>query len=70
MSVKTAITEKDGIYFITFTCQGWLPLFELTNAYDTVYKWFDYLKSNGHFILGYVLAQSCTCAYWFQGHRH
>lgn len=55
MSIKTALIEKDGIYFITFTCQSWLPLFALTNGYDTVYNWFDYLKSNGHFILAYVI---------------
>jgi hypothetical protein len=30
MSVKTTIAEKDGLHFITFTCQGWLLLFELT----------------------------------------
>lgn len=55
MSVKTAIPEKDGLHFITFTCQGWLPLFDVTNSYDLVYKWFDYLKGQGHFICGYVI---------------
>ena len=25
---------------------GWIPLFEITNAYDTVYKWFAILKNN------------------------
>ncbi len=55
MSVKTAIAEKDGIYFITFTCKNWLPLFELTESYDAVYKWFDYLKAKGHYITGYVI---------------
>jgi hypothetical protein len=55
MSVKTAIEEKDGLYFITFTCQGWLPLFDLTNSYDLVYKWFDYLKTQSHFICGHVI---------------
>jgi REP element-mobilizing transposase RayT len=55
MSVRRAITEKDGIYFITFTCKSWLPLFEQTNSYNAVYKWFDHLKSNGHYITGYVI---------------
>lgn len=55
MSVRRAIVEKDGICLITFTCKDWLPLFELTNSYDTIYKWFDYLKSKGHFITGYVI---------------
>jgi REP element-mobilizing transposase RayT len=30
-------------------------LFEITNGYDIVYKWFDYLKSKGHYIIGYVI---------------
>src|SRR3954470_12986292 len=55
MSVRREITEYDGIYFITITCSNWLPLFELTNSYDAVYKWFDHLKSKGHFIVGYVI---------------
>ena len=55
MSVRRAITEYDGLYFITFTCSRWLKLFETANGYDTVYKWFDYLKSRGHFITGYVV---------------
>lgn len=55
MPVRLQINERDGIFFITFTCLNWLPLFELTHSYDTVYKWFDYLKSKGHFINGYVI---------------
>ncbi len=55
MAVRTSIQQGESIYFITFTCQNWLPLFELTNGYDTVYKWFDYLKSKRHFIKGYVI---------------
>ena len=26
------------------SCFNWLPLFQLTNAYDVVYKWLNYLK--------------------------
>ena len=55
MSVRRAITEYDGLYFITFTCSSWLKLFEMTKGYDIVYKWFDYLKGKGHFITGYVI---------------
>ncbi len=32
-----------------------MHLFEEGNAYDSVYKWFDYLKGKGHFIVGYVI---------------
>jgi REP element-mobilizing transposase RayT len=55
MSVRRQIPENEGVYFITFTCARWLHLFESANAYDVVYKWFDYLKSKGHYILGYVI---------------
>lgn len=55
MSVRREITEYDGIYFITFTCCRWLHLFEEAKAYEAVYKWFDYLKSKGHYITGFVI---------------
>ena len=55
MSVRREIHEYDGIYFITITCSQWLHLFELSNGYEEVYKWFDHLKSMGHFITVYVI---------------
>ena len=55
MSTKRKIQYNNGVYFITFTCYKWLSLFEKTNGYDLVYKWFDYLKSKGHYIVGYVI---------------
>ena len=55
MSVRKQINEKSGIYFITITCYRWLSLIELTNSYDLVYKWFDYLKKQGHDMNGYVI---------------
>jgi len=55
MPVRKIIPEKDGVYFITFTCAHWLPLFEITNGYNAVYNWFDLLKKNGHHIIGYSI---------------
>ena len=55
MAVKTPIEHTEGMYFITFTCGQWLPLFQITNTYDAVYKWFDYLRTKGHHIKGYVI---------------
>ena len=44
------------IYFITFTCFKWLPLFKIANAYDSVYKWFNYLRDVQKCqIFGYVI---------------
>lgn len=47
--------ESGGVYFITFTCFRWKPLFQLTNTYDAVYKWLDYLSARGAAIIGYVI---------------
>ena len=33
-------------------------MFELTNGYDAVYKWFDYLKAQRHHIVAYVIMPS------------
>jgi REP element-mobilizing transposase RayT len=55
MSVRTKIEEANGVFFITFTCARWLPLFKITDGYGAVYKWFDYLKQEGHYIIAYVI---------------
>jgi hypothetical protein len=58
MPIKTNIPGNNGVFFITFTCARWLPLFQLTNGYDIVYRWFDYLKTQRHHIVGYVIMPS------------
>ncbi|MBK6483674.1 MAG: hypothetical protein IPG01_11200 [Chitinophagaceae bacterium] len=40
MSVKTLHDLPNELYFCTFTCTNWLSLFEITQSYDEVYKWF------------------------------
>ena len=56
MAVRFLHPQQDNsIYFITFTCHNWLPLIERTNAYDAVYKWFDYLHEKDMFVAGYVV---------------
>jgi REP element-mobilizing transposase RayT len=55
MTTKRKIAEKDGIYFITFTCYKWLNLFSITNSFDLVYHWFDILIEKGFEIIGYVI---------------
>ena len=52
---RTEQTEKNIIYFCTFTCHKWLPLFEITNIYDGIYKWFDYMKKYDNKIVSYVI---------------
>jgi REP element-mobilizing transposase RayT len=48
-------TEYQGIYFITLTCWKSLNLFEISGSHNSVYRWFDHLKSQGHFILGFTI---------------
>ena len=55
MAVKQTIPYNHGIFFITITCHKWIPLIEQTNSYDSVYNWFDHLKSKGHYIVGYII---------------
>ncbi len=54
--VRTTHSNQASLYYITFTCFNWLPLFQLTNAYDFVYKWFEYLKAEKNIkITAYVI---------------
>ncbi len=40
MPIKTPHQLSNELYFCTFTCCDWLPLFEMTHTYDMVYRWF------------------------------
>jgi REP element-mobilizing transposase RayT len=55
MSIKLTQHEKNQTYFCTFTCVDWLPLFELTDFYDEIYKWFGILKTSGSSVVGFVI---------------
>ncbi len=55
MAVRKPHINQKGLCFITFTNTHWLPLIELTNAYDLVYSWFDYLKQSKHLAVSYVI---------------
>jgi hypothetical protein len=55
MSIHREIPNYSGVYFVTITNTHWINLFEISQSYHSVYNWFDYLKSQGHFIMGYVI---------------
>jgi len=55
MATKIKREEKEALFFVTFTCFKWLPLFEKTQLYDNIYKWFAYLESQGIKTAGYIL---------------
>ena len=48
MAIKLKHSDTFSTYFITFTCTKWIPLFEIINSYDLVYKWFALLKNDYH----------------------
>lgn len=61
-------TTQPGIYFITFTCFRWLPIIELVNGYDQVYKWFSCLERLGHIMNAYVIMPNhFHCLLYYDG---
>lgn len=55
MALHRIHNESHQVYFCTITCYKWLPLIEEANAYQSVYRWFDYLKNDGCRVIGYVI---------------
>ncbi|NVJ45957.1 MAG: hypothetical protein HWE07_02485 [Cytophagia bacterium] len=55
MTTHKNIDLKNEIFFITFTCHEWIPLFHITNLYDYFEKWFKHLKTLHADLLGYVI---------------
>jgi hypothetical protein len=55
MPVRSKIPFNKGTFFITFTCINWIPLIEITNSYNLIYKWFEHLTRLGHTVNAYVI---------------
>lgn len=55
MAVKFKHGDSYTMYFCTFTCYQWLHLFDITKAYDLIYKWFDELNENNQHVIAYVI---------------
>lgn len=55
MSSHTLHTEQNEVYFCTVTCYKWLPLFEEAQAHQAVYTWFEHLKKDSCYVVGYVI---------------
>ena len=55
MPVKWNHGDEFTMYYCTFTCYKWLPLFEIVNGYDMVYKWFDVLRKSNQHVIGFVI---------------
>jgi REP element-mobilizing transposase RayT len=56
MAVKVTHDNFPTLHFISFTCFKWLHLFEITNGYEFVYKWFEHLNTRkGIKVISYVI---------------
>ncbi|WP_259014449.1 transposase [Emticicia fluvialis] len=54
MAVRVRQNQKEAVYFVTFTCYNWIPLFEITQLYDNLYQWLNLLNRQNIRTLGYV----------------
>ncbi len=55
MPAKYKHSDIYSMYFCTFTCYNWIPLFEITNSFDIVYNWFNILRQNKIEIVAFVI---------------
>lgn len=55
MTTHKKYNEREVVFFCTITCYNWLPLFEITNFYDAIYKWFNILRESKNQVNGYVI---------------
>jgi hypothetical protein len=78
MGVRQHVDQRDGIVFTTFTCPGWLPLFERTNGYDQVYQCpserssgqgSTTLKAKATLCAATSLCPTTCLCFWASGHR-
>ncbi|MGZ3754250.1 MAG: transposase [Mucilaginibacter sp.] len=56
MAIRTNHQITENTWFITFTCFKWIALFDITQSYDMVYKWFKLIDDKyGIKTLGFVI---------------
>jgi putative transposase len=56
MAIRFKHSDTYSMYFCTFTCCNWINLFEIADAYDTVYNWFKVLKEKQDcYVVAYVI---------------
>jgi REP element-mobilizing transposase RayT len=44
MAIRYHHSNIYAMYYCTFTCCDWIPLFQISNTYDNVYNWFKVLQ--------------------------
>ena len=68
MSVRYKHSDIYSMYFCTFTCCNWINLFEISNAYNTVYNWFTVLKDkyNCDVVAYVIMPNHLHCILYFK----
>ena len=68
MATRYKHSNVYNTYFCTFTCYSWLHLFEITNSYDLVYRWFSILKNkcNSETIAYVIMPNHIHCILYFK----
>jgi hypothetical protein len=65
MATRTLRNKPGAVYFATFTCYQWWPLFKETDGYELFYHWMHLAYDKGYRFLGYVIlpmpsSSACT----------
>ncbi len=55
MSTRKLHQNDGAVYFGTFTCHQWIPLFHELKAYDLFYSWMHLATAQGYHFLGYAI---------------
>src|SRR5882762_11440457 len=68
MAIRYKHSDVYSMYFCTFTCHDWMPLFEATNAYDIVYNWFKVVKEkyNADVVAYVIMPNHVHCILYFK----
>jgi REP element-mobilizing transposase RayT len=69
MAIKYKHSNAYSMYFLTCTCYQWIQLFELTDSYDCVYRWFNYLTEGkiAKVIAYVIMPNHFHCILYFMG---
>ncbi|MFN8251385.1 MAG: transposase [Ferruginibacter sp.] len=67
MAIRYQHSNVYSMYFCTFTCFNWLPLFDTASAYHCVYKWFAVLQQqyNCRIVAYVIMPNHLHCILYF-----